>query len=294
MLRARLLTALLPVLVLAADPRLPAGFDEPRRAGLIVRPHDEPSLRVLCWNIERGERFEGVAAALASLPSGLILLQEVDRHARRSGNRDIAAELAGRLGMESVFGAEFAELSQGAGGQEALHGQAALFSLPAATARILRFRTQDASWRPKSYLPNWAIFQPRLGGRMALVTEHATAQGLLVAYNVHLESRGPESLRAAQIQEVLEDARRYPPEATILIAGDLNTKRATSPVTDAIRAAGFTLALGGEVTSKRGQPLDWIFLRGPWRAEQGRVHTSIRAADHFPLTVTLYPAGAAR
>jgi endonuclease/exonuclease/phosphatase (EEP) superfamily protein YafD len=154
----------------------------------------------------------------------------------------------------------------------------------------MRHREPHPSWRPSRFPPLWGIFQPRYGGRVALITEHDTAQGQLVAYNLHLESRGPDSIRVAQIQEVLEDARGYPASATILIAGDLNTKNAKSPVIETIRRAGFSTLLGGAVTTKRRQPLDWIFIRGPWTASDARIHYEIRSSDHFPLTLILHPA----
>jgi endonuclease/exonuclease/phosphatase family metal-dependent hydrolase len=285
----RFASLLFCLILVPAAAEAPPGLDELRRSGAIAQPFSGPALRVLCWNIERGLRFNGIAAALAAQPADLLLLQEVDRNARRSGNRDLAAEFARRLGLESAFAAEFLELSQRVGGNPAFHGQATLSRLPVTRARFLRHREQHGSWRPKPWLPNWAIFQPREGGRVALITEHTMAGGLLVAYNLHLESRGPETLRLAQMLEVLSDARQYPPEATILIAGDLNTKRANSPVLKAPRDAGFTAVLGGQITTKRGQPLDWIFVRGPWTPSDGQIHSDIRAADHYPLTVTLTP-----
>ena len=285
----RFASLLFCLILTPAAAEAPPGLDELRRSGAITQPFSGPSIRILCWNIERGQRFDDVAAALAAHPADLLLLQEVDLNARRSGNRDLAAEFARRLGLESAFAAEFLELSQQVDGSPAFHGQATLSRLPVTRARLLRHREQHDSWQPKPWLPNWAIFQPREGGRLALITEHQTPEGLLVAYNLHLESRGAESLRLAQMLEVLDDARQYPPTATILIAGDLNTKRADSPVLQAPRDAGFTAVLGGEVTTKRGKPLDWIFVRGPWNPSDGRIHSEIRAADHYPLTVTLTP-----
>jgi endonuclease/exonuclease/phosphatase family metal-dependent hydrolase len=285
----RFASLLFCLILTPAAAEAPPGLDEMRRAGAIVQAFSGPSIRVLCWNIERGERFDEVAAALAAHPADLLLLQEVDRNARRSGNRDLAAEFARRLGLESAFAAEFLELGQRVNGRPAFHGQATLTRLPVTRARFLRHRQRHDSWRPKPWLPDWAIFQPREGGRLALITEHQSPAGLLVAYNLHLESRGPEALRLSQMREVLDDIRQYPPEATILIAGDLNTKKADSPVLQAPRDAGFTAVLGGEITTKRGQPLDWIFVRGPWSPSDGRIHSEIRAADHYPLTVTLTP-----
>ncbi len=273
----------------SATAELPPDFNQVRQGGSASAPFAQDHIRLICWNIERGQQSDAVLAALEAQPGDLLLLQEVDSHTRRSGNRDIPAEYAARLGHAFVFAPEFLELGQRVRGADALHGQATLTRLPVTRARLLRHRDQHPGWHPKPYLPRWAIFQPRHGGRVALVTEHETPWGLFVAYNLHLESRGPESLRLAQMREVLEDARQYPGQATILIAGDLNTKQATSPVIEAPLAEGFTAILGGEITTRRGQPLDWIFLRGAFTASKGEIHRDIRASDHYPLSITLTP-----
>ncbi len=273
----------------SATAELPPDFNQVRQGGSATRPFAEDHIRLICWNIERGQRFEAVLAALEAQPGDLLLLQEVDSHTRRSGNRDVAAQLAARLGLAFVFAPEFLELGQRVRGADALQGQATLTRLPVNRARLLRHRDQHPSWHPKPYLPRWAIFQPRHGGRVALVTEHETPWGLLVAYNLHLESRGPESLRLSQMREVIEDAARYPAQTAIVIAGDLNTKRTPSPVQEAAVEAGFVAILGGEVTARRGQPLDWIFLRGPFTASKAEIRRDIRASDHYPLSITLKP-----
>src|SRR5688572_20339646 len=51
-------------------------------------------LRVVTWNIERGVRFLAIVSTLKRLEADVILLQEVDRFADRSGNRDVASDLA--------------------------------------------------------------------------------------------------------------------------------------------------------------------------------------------------------
>ena len=98
-------------------------------------------LRVVHWNIERGLEFEAIVAVFQSeerllsmlenerFPPGsdkrreileqaallrdadVIVLNEVDLGMKRSGYRNVAAELAGRLGMNYAFGVQFVELS---------------------------------------------------------------------------------------------------------------------------------------------------------------------------------------
>lgn len=225
-----------------------------------------------------------VSEFLQRQSAALFLLQEVDVNARRTGRRNIAEELSRSLRMPYLFAVEFEELGQGRPDSPAYHGQAILTALPASSTRIIRFEHQTGYWRPRPYLPNWQVFQRRTGGRLALVAELEIAGRRLVVYNAHLESRGSEQLRKAQIEEILADTRRYPPDAPILIAGDFNTRKTSSPVVAALLGAGFHMVVGQQVTTTRGSALDWIFVRGPLTYEKGAIHKDAKASDHFPLT----------
>ena len=244
-------------------------------------------MKVLSWNIERGLRLRDVTEILRRQGASLVLLQEVDLNSRRTARKNIAEELARSLRMPYLFAAEFEELGQGGRHLPAYHGQAILTSLAASSPRIIRFEHQTGFWRPRWYLPNWPVFQRRVGGRLALVAEVDFGGRPLVVYNAHLESRGSEQLRKVQIEEILADTRRYPADAPILIAGDFNTRVTSAPAVKALFEAGFHIAAGRQVTNTRGQALDWIFVRGPLTCQTGAVHRDVAASDHFPLTVVI-------
>ena len=70
------------------------------------------SLRIVSWNIDHGSNLDVICAELQKNPADLFLFQEVDQNAARSGQQDVAAELAKRLGMHFAYAAEFEELSQ--------------------------------------------------------------------------------------------------------------------------------------------------------------------------------------
>ena len=106
-------------------------------------------------------------------------------------------------------------------------------------------------------------------------------------YNLHLESKGREVLRVVQVEEVLADVAKYPEGTAIVVAGDLNVEGADSPVIGRMEKAGFRRAAGGKVTTRRGDPLDWIFVRGPVEARDARILSDVRASDHYPVVVTL-------
>src|SRR6202035_4940892 len=98
----------------------------------------------------------------------------------------------------------------------AYHGQATLTTLPIRSSRILRFAHQSGFWKPNHVLISaLPLFQRREGGRIALVTELDNGGKTVVVYNLHLESRGSEHGRLLQLNEVLADAERYPPETAV-------------------------------------------------------------------------------
>ena len=254
------------------------------------------SIRVVDWNIERGEDLRGIIKFLSSADADLLLLQEVDLNAKRTHRVNVAEEIAKRLKMNYVWAREFQELVQGTSDSPAYTGQATLARWPMSKPRILQFRNQSNFWKPHWFLPRVYPFQERVGGRIGLVTEGAD----LVAYNLHLESRhgvpppaGSDALRRAQIGEVIDDAARYPSRAPMMVAGDFNLNATYRKPAAEMREAGFRSVTGRKAESTThlfllpGPAVDWAFLRGPVEAQSATIHSSIRASDHFPITFTL-------
>ena len=58
---------------------------------------DRECIRVIDWNIERGFQFLAIADFLRATDADLILLQELDMHARRTRYLDVSLELARTL-----------------------------------------------------------------------------------------------------------------------------------------------------------------------------------------------------
>jgi endonuclease/exonuclease/phosphatase family metal-dependent hydrolase len=265
------------------------GFVVPR---LQLWPRD--SFRVVNWNIERGIHLAAIVEFLKKCKADLILLQEVDLNAKRTHQLDIAREIAQALQMNYVFGREFQELTQGSRASPAYHGQATLSRWPLSNSRILRFQKQSNFWRPRWFLPDVEPFQERIGGRLALVCEANVAGKTIVTYNLHLESKGDDLLRCSQIDETLDDARRYDPNTPVVLAGDFNLDVSGGAAAAAISRAQFLDAFANPHVPttphsflEQGRTIDWIFTRGPLRANQPQVHRSVRASDHYPLSITL-------
>jgi endonuclease/exonuclease/phosphatase family metal-dependent hydrolase len=247
------------------------------------------SFRLVSWNIDRGYGFDGIVKLLRERQPDLCLLQEVDLHARRTKDRDVGRELAETLGYNYSFGTEFQEMSQGEEGKPAYQGQATLSRWPILKSRILRFKRQSGWWKPHSFIPNMAFFQRRLGGRVALVSELSVNGVPVVVYNLHLESRSGGAIQHAQLDEVLADLKSYPPGTAAIIGGDLNSKYHPTRVRHYLEKQGFQSVMGERRVRTHviiGY-LDWIFYRGPWKVEEGKVIRGSHASDHDPIFAEL-------
>jgi endonuclease/exonuclease/phosphatase family metal-dependent hydrolase len=251
------------------------------------------SLRVVNWNIDRGLHLPEIADFIASQNADLLILQEVDVNARRTHYLNVAEELACRLGMNYVFGREFEELTQGSRTSPAYHGQAVLSPWRLKNARVIRFGAQSGFWRPRWFLPRTAPFQERLGGRIALVTEIDVMGKSFVVYDLHLESRGSHDLRIAQLKEVLDDAAAS--RITAILAGDLNFDVSQGPAAILLQRAGFRSVFSQSRVYTRPahnflsnpRSIDWAFVSGPLEASHAKVHSTVNASDHYPISFTL-------
>ena len=268
---------------------LTPAFNSPRELKELPGNGDLKSIRVVTWNIDRGEELDKIVAELHQNQAELCLLQEVDWNTARAGRKDVASELARRLHLNLSYGIEFEELSQEREGQ-AFIGQATLTSLPIRESRILRFQRQSGWWKPRGWIPSSIPFlQRRLGNRIALVTELQFADHLLVVYNAHLESRSVGRIQAAQLDEMLADLRRYPADTPIILAGDLNTKYLPSFFLHKLERQGFHSATGQRIerTHTIMMSLDWIFARGPVTINEGTVRRDLKGSDHYPVYAQL-------
>jgi len=253
------------------------------------------SLRVVDWNIDRGLKLSEVIDFLDDSKADIFLLQEVDINAYRTRRLNIAQEIARKLHLNYVFGREYVELSQGSKTSPAYHGQATLSRWKISKTRIIRFQRQSDFWKPRWFKPNLQAFQERLGGRIALASE-IDLQGLpIVTYNLHLESRSDDDLRLAQLNEVLQQAATYGPARLVILAGDLNMNVSTPRVSELLTGAGFANAVPTAriaTTPHRhllesGRHIDWALVRGPSKPQAGKVLTSVKASDHYPISFDL-------
>jgi endonuclease/exonuclease/phosphatase family metal-dependent hydrolase len=242
---------------------------------------------ILNWNIDRGEHLDDIKEQIRRHKPDLCIFQEVDLGARRTHRVDVAKDLAEAFDLNYVFAPEFRELGQGTAEDPAYHGQALLTSMPVRSSRMIRFEHQSGWWKPRRLLiSSVPLLQRREGGRVALVAELDNGGKPLVVYDLHLESKGTEQLRFQQLEEVLDDAQRYPPQTPIIVAGDFNTFVFHSRLIPRLQQAGFRSALGGRRPRTHAilGELDWVFVRGSIECEDGQV-LHVPGSDHFPISV---------
>src|ERR1700758_1561395 len=101
------------------------------------------SLRIVDWNIDRGQQLQGVINFLATPDADILILQELDLNARRTHGLNITEEIARKLQMNYAFGREFQELVQGSRNNPAYQGQAILAKWPISNPRLIRFGRQS-------------------------------------------------------------------------------------------------------------------------------------------------------
>jgi endonuclease/exonuclease/phosphatase family metal-dependent hydrolase len=180
-------------------------------------------LRAVAWNIQRGARLDDLRRAVVAPPfagADLFLLSEVDVGLGRSGNRNVARELAEALGMSYAFGVSYLALTDDhgddAGGREntlALSGAAIISRYP--FARVENIDLPEI--RDKFHSS-----EKRLGKKRALLAEIALPDGPLAVAACHLDSNASPAQRARQLGGVLDSVDRSG-VARALVGGDFNT-----------------------------------------------------------------------
>lgn len=187
---------------------------------------DDHAVRAVHWNIEHGNWYEQVEAALLGNPdladADLYLFNEVDLGMARAANRDVTANLAGALNRYSVWAPQFLETTPGrdddplmaAGGAnaEALFGISILSRWPIGEVRVLDLPSPE---------PVLFDLERMIGRFVALIAVIERPGAPFVAVSAHLEVHRTRRHRADQIDAVmraLRDERR-----PVVIAGDFNT-----------------------------------------------------------------------
>ncbi len=182
-------------------------------------------VKALAWNIERGNRFEGIAHALKTHPElkdkDLLLLTELDHGMVRSGNRFVARELAQELKLNYAFVPCYLALQKGSGVEadiegentKAIHGLAMFSRYPMKNVHSIGLPNGIDKMRGK---------EKRLGTLRALIAEIEHPAGTFRAVTLHLDAHSSRGHRQMQMRLLLEHLATLP-EMPALIGGDWNT-----------------------------------------------------------------------
>jgi endonuclease/exonuclease/phosphatase family metal-dependent hydrolase len=179
----------------------------------------------LAWNIERGNRFDGIVDALKTHSElknkDLLLLTELDYGMARSGNRFVARELAEELQLNYAFAPVYIALQKGSGVEEfatgentkSLHGLAMFSKYPIKNAHAVPLPNGKDKMFGK---------EKRLGYLRALVADIEHKSGTFRAVTVHLDAHSSRKHRQMQMRIVLEHLETLP-VLPVIIGGDWNT-----------------------------------------------------------------------
>ena len=183
----------------------------------------KPSYRLLAWNIERGIEFTAQAEEFRGhdylRSADVLLLTETDVGMARSGNRNIARDLARELGLNYAFAPCYLNLSKGAGVESesagendlGLHGNALLSRYPLRNPRRIALGNGRDKMRGR---------EKRLGQQAAIAAEIDLPGLPLTACSVHLDAQSRQRHRRDQMELVIDG---LPPGGPAVIAGDWNT-----------------------------------------------------------------------
>ena len=187
-------------------------------------PPPEPFYRVVAWNIERGIHLEGILHLLKQHPTlstaDVLMVTETDIGMARSGNRNIARELAAALRMNYFFAPSYLNLAKGSGiehefsGDNALgiHGNAIVSRYPIEKPEVVVLKNAHDKMKGR---------EKRLGSQRTLMASIAFPGRSVKVVCAHLDSRSQQRHRAAQMETILKQLES--PQGPTLIGGDWNT-----------------------------------------------------------------------
>jgi endonuclease/exonuclease/phosphatase family metal-dependent hydrolase len=183
-------------------------------------------VKAVHWNIEHGNRFPQIDAALRShedlRDADLVFLNEADLGMARAGNRDVTGELAAALGFHGAWAPLFIEttlgrdddpvMAAGRENEEALFGLGLLSRWPISDVKLIELPS------PERYQFD---VERMLGRHTAIVATIDRPEGAFVAVVVHLEVHRTRGHRADQMHTLLRalSSERRP----VVLAGDFNS-----------------------------------------------------------------------
>lgn len=188
-------------------------------------PPEKPNIRIVAWNIERGINLEGIIHILKNdrvlADADVLLLTEVDIGMGRSGNYNIAREIAEALKMNYCFANSFLVLAKGDEGEQmhdvkntlSLHGTAIL-----TRHKLISCKTVDLP------TPNdcFNSLEKQFGNRRGIICKIKIGKKEYDFATCHLDLKTSAENRAAQLESILIALNDSTAKGQI-IGGDFNT-----------------------------------------------------------------------
>ena len=191
------------------------------------RPSPNPDrIKAVHWNVEHGNRYEQIEAALAGHPelaeADVHLFNEIDLGMARAGNRDVTGDLTAALHRYAVWAPLFLETTVGrhddaktaANGdnQESLFGIAILSRWPITGVQVVELPSPE----------RLQFDRERMYGRhVGLIATIDRPAAPFLVVSVHLEVHRTRRDRAAQVNALLAALRDE--SLPVVLAGDFNT-----------------------------------------------------------------------
>jgi endonuclease/exonuclease/phosphatase family metal-dependent hydrolase len=262
-------------------------------------------LRVIEWNVERGNKLDKAIKLMKKLNGDVWLINESDLYGKNSGGVVVAREIARALGYSYYTAIEFYERRDDRRGTS---GNAIISRFPLTNTRSLEIPQLETEGGH-----DWSVdnSEPRCGQRAAhsATIMAPTASGGTLPVNVvalHTENKANANVRMKQFDHVVRELVR-PGEPTIL-AGDLNTVSGGEgpalrvELQRRVNANGrdkalFDCSRGDDTTTFSAAfivnlRLDWVMVQGATAkidcAPGGyKVKSNDGASDHKPVVVEM-------
>jgi endonuclease/exonuclease/phosphatase family metal-dependent hydrolase len=259
-----------------------------KAAKLKTRTNPPAEFKIVSYNIRwrSGDELKKLTKLLHEDPeigsAAILALQEVDRKKKRTGNSNVAKQMAEELGMHYLWAAPPTAKPD----DEEETGVAILSVYPLSDVRRIVLPHEGPNKRRRAAV-----------GATVEINDQKWR-----VYSVHAETRIAMDKKLEQFKAVLADLSKYPPEMPAIVMGDFNTWEANAD-TKTIKLfteAGMRTPFGAQTTFKRKilvMPiefrLDWVWLRGLEPASYG-IDRKVEVSDHWPLWTNVKPAASGK
>lgn len=234
----------------------------------IAAPAPAGKLRVVEWNVERGNKLDKSIKLMKKINADVWLLNETDLYGTNSGGVVVAREIARALGFSYYTGIEFYErLAE----RKGTSGNSIISRYPLKNTKSIEIPIlADEGGH------DWSTdeAEPRCGGRSALgasieVTGASGAKQTVNLVGLHTENKSNKSVRAKQYDYVVSTL--VPKGEPTIVAGDLNTVGLGEggAMRDKVKKDGqfFDCSRGDDTTTFSAAfivnlRIDWMLLQG--------------------------------